>query len=171
VRRQALEHAEEARREALEEARGAIEGLEGLEGLGDILGGVAELTGEDDPEVAEGAEFLRQLFTGETIRFGDAAAADRAKAGLSLLVRAEEAFHTHRGRYGTLEEIGAALALVGGEFGDLELHEDHADAGGVRYELRLRAEGYEASATPIDDESVSFVTDQSGNIRKISHED
>jgi hypothetical protein len=150
----------ESRHEGVEDARDRFAELEELGGLLDELPELA------DEEVEQGlalaGELLGRVFSGEGPREADSALT--ARAGLVVLVQAERGFRASEGRYATLEEIGEVLAVVKGD-GELKVHGDHADAGGVRFELLLTAEGFQATATPLDDESVTFVTDQTGVIR------
>jgi len=127
---------EDSREPSLDEAQQA------LEGLGDLLQQANELSGRTRVEDAV------------------------AQAGLTAVFAAEDVFRAETGRYGTLPEIAEKLEAMGGDLGELELRGDHAEAGGVRYTVRLTDAGFEAEASALHGGSATFVTDQTGSIRK-----
>jgi hypothetical protein len=118
------------------------EAQDALEGLGALLQQANDLSGHTKVE--------------ETV----------AQAGLTAVFAAEEIFRAETGHYGTLPEIAERLQALGGDLGDLELRGDHGEAGGVRYTVRLTNEGFEAEAAPLAAGSATYVTDQTGSIRR-----
>jgi hypothetical protein len=140
------------------------EAREALEELGGLLGSVEKVAGEaeGDVNVAEAVGILQALSGGSS---KGAVTGAGARANLTMLVQAEQAFRAATGRYGTLQEIAAAFTAMGGDLGDLELEGDHAEAAGFRYTVRLTDAGFEAKASPLVPGSATLIADQTGEIR------